>query len=185
MVMFMRAPKARAEILVSPHLLDRCYAPDFKDHLGISEVNLGHFRCHKRQLRTVYVQKCGFRRFWARKCPIKASKPNLMTYKGHFRHRIFTSGLNLRIPVSQKSLPMPSELFKYIWSEFRPLPVSLMGWNSPNFDHKIYEPAYVSSGQEEPCSCINNWTEISSKVFFNLYGNELKSKSLKWILVHF
>ena len=42
-----------------------------------------------------------------------------------------------------------------------------------------------SSGQEEPCSCINNWTEISSKVFFNLYGNELKSKSLKWILVHF
>ena len=23
----MRAPKARAEILVSPHLLDRCYAP--------------------------------------------------------------------------------------------------------------------------------------------------------------
>ena len=142
-------------------------------------MNLGHFRCHKRQLRTVYVQKCGFRRFWARKCPIKASKPNLMTYKGHFRHRIFTSGLNMRIPVSQKSLPMPSELFKYIWSEFRPLPVSLMGWNSPNFDHKIYEPAYVSSGQEEPCSCINNWTEISSKVFFNLYGNELKSKSLK------
>ena len=24
----MRAPKARAEILVSPHLLGRCYAPD-------------------------------------------------------------------------------------------------------------------------------------------------------------
>ena len=43
----------------------------------------------------------------------------------------------------------------------------------------------LSSGQEKPCSCINNWTEISSKVFVNLYGNELKSKSLKWILVHF
>ena len=39
----MRAPKARAEILVSPHLLDRCYAPvQGFQMLGSLQV---HFAC--------------------------------------------------------------------------------------------------------------------------------------------
>ena len=47
----MRAPKARAEILVSPHLLDRCYAPVwFCDQLACSMIEFLSVRTHSKTL---------------------------------------------------------------------------------------------------------------------------------------